>query len=200
MRADSYAKKQNPTEQEQAQFLRRQQKWRKHVDAAMEAYQHYRNTAISSRTEYNTLIADAIAQQNSRQVDGRVMLPRTVQHNWRDINLVLCMDAAMNRRYPNWGLSSQPNAEYYATKLKLFIMGIYNETTCHGKNYLWNDEGGPADGEKVVDLLISYLSDPDNHLGAKRLHVVFDNCSVNKNAMVCFACICVVSDAFFCEC
>jgi hypothetical protein len=192
-----------PEAERAATHAKQEKEWERHVRMAREAYRKYKEVSRDAREQYDKLLLDVNetvpTTLEERQQGGATKKLSIRGRPRRDLTIVCCWDAMMNRVYPKWNVGAQPNIEFYANRLQLFTMGVFNETVRHGRCFLWNTEGGPANGQKMWALMWEYFSDPAVRMDAKKLHLVFDNCSVNKNAKILAAAHTMVELGWFAD-
>jgi hypothetical protein len=167
---------------------KRTRRWERHRRHALGEYREYKRASEASTEAFNRWFAAekeaALAKHRERHGAAAEL-----HEDWfpeisrcsNDFEAVISADAMTNVHFPLTHVGNQVGPEYYANVLTLYTMGLLNETTGRGVAMMWGDSKGSHSGENLISCLLRILQDPRQHLGARRLRLVFDNSAVNKN-------------------
>ena len=179
----SFLQKFQPTTSvnERKMFLQIHQSWSAHLRFAYNERSYYKSKKIKARETWKDI----------QMMRGFDEIDEAISGSW----LHLSIDAMRIRYLPNIGCGPQAHTLYFLKKLKIYLIGIINESNGEGTGFLWDETLKPTTTNHVATCLWMYLLLCGR--GEERLRLTLDNCGVNKSYVFVAFVVTLVIFGFF---
>jgi hypothetical protein len=148
--------------------------WHAHVEFAYHERNYYKGNYLLARKEYSLL-----------QKEERLGELETLH---------LSVDAMKIQYLPHF-VYPESHSLYFLNKLKMYVLGIVNESKEMSILYTWDSTNGPTATNHVLTAIWSYLQ--SERTNEKTLRITMDNCGVNKAYLFTSFAVALVTLAYF---
>ena len=109
--------------------------------------------------------------------------------------LHLSVDAMRICYLPNISFGPQAHSLYFMNRLKVYLMGVFNEGSVTGHGLIWDETLRSTSSNHVMTCLWTYIL--LNGVRQRKLRLTLDNCAVNKSYLFVAFCVALVAFEIF---